>query len=83
MGKRSRERVGDAFMGTSEFDGEGNLASLMEALEEAAGAAAADASERGTSAEDEDLEYDVRIVIKARTHNQNVRTCSVIITPGA
>jgi hypothetical protein len=77
MGIRTGRSLGDAFEGTSDFDSDDNAASLEEAFEEAAKAAAA---ALGDDVEGE-VEFDVRLVISARTHNQNVRTYKVIITP--
>jgi hypothetical protein len=79
MGIRNARSLGDAFEGTSDFDNDDNLASLEEAFEEAAKEAAASL---GDDVE-RDLEFDVRLVISARTHNQNVRTYKVIITPSS
>jgi hypothetical protein len=85
MGDRTGRRVGDAFEGRSEFAGEDNLSSLEEAIEEAA--------KQASLAVDEDIvaglkdqsgfdnEYEVRITINARPHNQHVRAYRVIITP--
>jgi hypothetical protein len=83
MGIRSNRPLGDAYEGRSEFADEDNLASLEEAFEEAAKAAAADLGKDMLQRDDDDLEFDVRIVISARTDNQHVKTYTVIITPGS
>jgi hypothetical protein len=82
MGIRSNRPLGDAYEGKSEFGGEDNKASLEEAFEEAAKAAAGDLGDERLQAEDEDMEFDVRIVISARSHNQHVKTYKVVLTPG-
>ena len=86
MGDRTGRRLGDAFEGRSEFAGEDNLSSLEEAIEEAAKQAALALEEEiGSGRADQsafDTEYEVRITINARAHNQHVRAYRVIITPG-
>jgi hypothetical protein len=86
MGDRSGGRVGDAFEGRSEFAGEDNKASLEEAFEEAAKQAAVvierEIEEGRADQSAFEVEYDVRITINTRAHNQHVRAYRVIITPG-
>jgi hypothetical protein len=78
-GKSKGERKGEAYEGISFFVGDDAHASLEEAFEAAARAAAEDLGER---VHDDDVEFDVKIVICARTHNQHVRAYKVVITPG-
>ncbi len=86
MGEASARRVGDAFEGRSTFVSDDNRASLEEALEAAAGAAAHSVDESiGAGELDEkayELAYDVQIEIQVRRHNQHVREYRVRITPG-
>lgn len=82
MGTRSNRVLGDAFEGRSDFADEDDLASLDEAFEEAAKAAAKELGE-DVLQRDDAPEFDVRIVVSARTHNQHVRTYKVILTPGS
>ena len=79
MGKRSGFSIGDAFEGRSEYVSEESPASLDEAFEEAAKAATAELGDRVLES---DVEFDVRLIIQTRPHNQNVRTYKVILTPG-
>jgi len=78
MGKTEGRKKGEAYEGVSFFDGDENHASLDEAFEAAAREAANDLGDR---VHDDEVEFEVRLVIAARTHNQNVRAYKVVITP--
>jgi hypothetical protein len=78
MGKTEGRKKGEAYEGVSHFAGDDDHASLEEAFEAAAQAAAADIGDR---LDDDEMEFEVRIVIAARTHNQHVKAYKVVITP--
>jgi hypothetical protein len=84
MGKSIGRRIGEAFEGESTFNGEDDLASLEQAFEAAAGAAAG-AIESGDAdrAKAYETSYDTQIQIVVREHNQHVKTYRVRITPGS
>ena len=79
MGNSDRRKKGEAYEGLSFFDSDDNRASLEEAFEQAALAAAEDLGDR---VNDDEVEFEVRIAVSARTHNQHVKAYKVTITPG-